>query len=75
LPTFCLHVHLFEPEAVEGDDPVDSTITNTSDALKVLATRAIAHSMEQIENDRFKVLRSYLREHLEKLRGNSLPQF
>ena len=45
------------------------------DTLEVFTTRAVAHSVEKIEDDRLEILRGDLREHLEEFCRDDLSQF
>ena len=40
-PAFRLHEDLFETEGIERDDPIDATISRTTDVLKVGSARAV----------------------------------
>ena len=51
LPSLCLHVDLFEAETVKRDDPIYSSVAATSDPLEIGAARAVAHAVQQVEND------------------------
>ena len=51
LPAFGLDVHLLEAKSIERDDPVDTFVTYTTDAQQVRAAGAVAHCVQQIENE------------------------